>query len=98
MKYLLLLLALVGCDADIDEAWQLDHDRIIAVRATPPRIPSGAESTIDALVGRKGARPAEKPRHPNAAPEVRTPRVGFRDRQKLRKEARAAARASQPRK
>jgi tRNA pseudouridine13 synthase len=46
----------------------------------------------------KGARATEKPRHPNAAPEVRTPRVGFRDRQRLRKEARAAARASQPRK
>lgn len=46
----------------------------------------------------KGARPASPPRHPNAAPEVPTPRVGFRDRQKLRKEARAAARASQPRK
>jgi len=60
LKYLLLLIALVGCDADLDEPWQLDHDRIIAVRATPPRIVSGAESSIDALVGRKGARPAEE--------------------------------------
>ena len=60
MRYLVLLAVLVGCDGDIDEPWQLDHDRIIAVRATPPRIVSGAESAIDTLVGRKGARPTEE--------------------------------------
>ena len=47
---------------DVDEPWQLDHDRIIAVRATPPRILPGEQSTIDLLVGfdrraRRRARP-----------------------------------------
>ncbi|MBA3456117.1 MAG: hypothetical protein H0T42_23665 [Deltaproteobacteria bacterium] len=57
MKYLVLAVLLAGCDASIDPPWQLDHDRIIAVRATPPRIVAGAQSEIDTLVGRKGARP-----------------------------------------
>ncbi len=39
--------------------WQLDHDRIIAVRATPPRIASGEESRLDALLGRVGEPPSE---------------------------------------
>jgi len=60
VKYLVLMIALVGCAADIDEQWQLDHDRIIAVRATPPRIVAGAEAQVDTLVGRKGGRPAEE--------------------------------------
>ncbi len=54
MKYLasIALIALVvGCNSDIDEPWQLEHDRIIAVRATPPRIVSGETSTIDLLLG-----------------------------------------------
>ena len=48
-----------GCTDDVDEAWFLDHDRIIAVRATPPRIASGESSNIDALLGKKGADPEE---------------------------------------
>ncbi len=40
-----------GCGADLDEPWQLAHDRIIAVRATPPRILPGEQSTIDVLLG-----------------------------------------------
>ncbi len=60
MKYVALLAILVGCSGELDEQWELDHDRIIAVRATPPRIVSGAESTIDTLVGRKGGRPVEE--------------------------------------
>ena len=60
MKYLVLIVVLVGCNGDIDEQWQLEHDRIIAVRATPPRIVSGAQSQIDTLVGRNGARPTEE--------------------------------------
>jgi hypothetical protein len=51
MKYALLLLALVACNVDIDEPWELDHDRIIAVRATPPGISPGETSTIDLLAG-----------------------------------------------
>jgi len=50
-----LLLFVAACASDVDPPWQLDHDRIIAVRATPPHIPSGATSTIDLFVGHKGA-------------------------------------------
>ena len=62
MKHLVLalLVALTGCAGDIDEQWQLDHDRIIAVRATPPRIVAGAQAQVDTLVGRKGGRPTEE--------------------------------------
>lgn len=50
-RALLLLLALVACNADVDPPWQLEHDRIIAVRAEPPRILAGEQSRIDLLVG-----------------------------------------------
>ena len=50
-----LLLFVAACTGDVDPPWQLDHDRIIAVRATPPHIPAGATSTIDLFVGHKGA-------------------------------------------
>ena len=46
---------LAGCTGDLDPAWQLDHDRIIAVRATPPSVAAGQTTTIDALLGAKGA-------------------------------------------
>jgi hypothetical protein len=49
-----LLVMLVGC-SDLDPEWQLDHTRIIAVRATPPHIPAGATSQIDLLDATKGA-------------------------------------------
>lgn len=48
--------ALAGCTGDLDPAWQLDHNRIIAVRATPPSIAAGDTTTIDALLGTKGAK------------------------------------------
>lgn len=51
MKWALLVIVLVGCNSDLDEPWQLEHDRIIAVRATPPRILPGEQSTIDLLLG-----------------------------------------------
>jgi hypothetical protein len=50
-KLVLVLLALTACNIDIDEPWQLEHDRIIAVRATPPSISPGETSTIDLLAG-----------------------------------------------
>ena len=53
------MLVAAGCTNDVDPQWQLDHDRVIAVRASPPRIVSGEVSTLDALVGRKGQAPAE---------------------------------------
>ena len=54
MRYLILF-ALAGCLGDIDPEWQLDHTRIVAVRATPPHIPAGATSQLDMLVATKGA-------------------------------------------
>lgn len=46
--------ALGACTGDLDPQWQLDHDRIVAVRATPPGIAPGRKSTLDALLGKKG--------------------------------------------
>ncbi len=63
---ILALLAVGACTGDLDPKWQLDHDRIVAVRATPPGIASGSKSTIDALVAKKG----DKVRV--AAPELAT--------------------------
>lgn len=53
MNRLLIVLALVavGCNVDVDEPWELSHDRIIAVRATPPRILPGEQARIDLLLG-----------------------------------------------
>lgn len=51
----LSLLALAACfDAPAPE-WQLDHDRVIAVRASPPGIAAGGVATLDALVAHAGA-------------------------------------------
>ncbi|HEY4055817.1 MAG TPA: hypothetical protein VGM39_04385 [Kofleriaceae bacterium] len=55
---LVLVAALAACTGDLDEKWFLDHDRIIAVRASSPGIVTGETATIDALVGFKGASPA----------------------------------------
>lgn len=62
MKRIVVLVALLssGCFDDVDRIWELDHDRIIAVRATPPRIQSGEQATLDALIGKKGASPSEE--------------------------------------
>jgi hypothetical protein len=49
MRYLLLLL-LVGCIEPIDQRWELDHDHVVAVRATPPAIMPGERARIDALL------------------------------------------------
>lgn len=50
----LALVAAAGCMGDVDPAWQLDHTRIVAVRADPPAIAPGQTSTIDALLAQKG--------------------------------------------
>lgn len=55
----LIAAALAGCTQDVDPAWQLDHERVITVRATPPRIASGEVAEIDALVGHKGQPPGD---------------------------------------
>jgi hypothetical protein len=51
----LALVILASCSGDIAPPWQLAHERIIAVRATPPHIPAGATSTLDVLVGHVGS-------------------------------------------
>jgi hypothetical protein len=56
---LLTIVVLAGCNQDVDPPWELSHDRIIAVRSTPPRIASGEVAEIDALLGRVGAPPLE---------------------------------------
>jgi hypothetical protein len=55
----LLAVVLAGCGQDVDPPWQLDHDRIIAVRSTPPRIASGEVAELDALLGRVEQPPIE---------------------------------------
>jgi hypothetical protein len=54
LRYVLLLF-LVGCIDQIDARWQLDHDHVVAVRATPPQIRDGEGTDIDALVAHVGA-------------------------------------------
>ncbi len=50
-----LAVLVAACAGDVDPKWQLDHDRIVAVRATPPHIPAGATSQLDMLLALKGA-------------------------------------------
>jgi hypothetical protein len=64
----LLALGAGGCFEDIDPPWQLDHDRIVAVRVTPPGIASGEQATIDALAAFEGAPTAEV--EPEAVQEI----------------------------
>ena len=54
-----MLALLVGCTNDVDPPWQLDHERVIAVRATPPGLVTGETSKLDALLGRSGDIPLE---------------------------------------
>lgn len=51
----LVLSCLVGCIEPIDQRWELDHDHVVAVRATPPSIVPGQWSRIDALIAHAGA-------------------------------------------
>jgi hypothetical protein len=51
---LVVAIAASACAPDIDPPWQLDHDRIVAVRATPPGIAAGQRAKLDALLAEKG--------------------------------------------
>jgi hypothetical protein len=42
--------SLSGCIDPVDPRWTLDHDHVIAARATPPRIRVGEATNMDALV------------------------------------------------
>lgn len=59
MRALLPVVALflVGCIDELDPRWTLDHDHVIAARATPPRVRDGESTTLDALVARAGQAP-----------------------------------------
>jgi len=54
LKSALWLLVLAGCIDPIDARWQLDHDHVVAARATPPRLREGESTALDALVAHKG--------------------------------------------
>jgi hypothetical protein len=58
---LAIALAAAACGGDLDPVWQLDHDRIIAIRTTPPAIVPGETSEIDGFIARKGALTEERP-------------------------------------
>lgn len=57
MRTVLLAVASLaaGCIEEVDARWQLDHDHVLAARATPPRIAPGEMATLDALIARDGA-------------------------------------------
>lgn len=60
-RLVLIAAALAACNSDVDQPWQLDHDRIIAVRADPPSLAVGdPSSTLTMLDGFKGGSPQEK--------------------------------------
>lgn len=44
-----------ACVEDLAEPWQLDHDRVIAVRASSPGLAPGQRAVIDALLAHRGA-------------------------------------------
>jgi hypothetical protein len=52
MKRLLLLLG--ACTPATDPPWQLDHDRILAVRANPPALMPGEVGRLEILVAHAG--------------------------------------------
>jgi hypothetical protein len=54
-----LALATAACVEDLDPPWQLDHDRIVAVRATPPALEPGGRAELDALISLAGAGTSE---------------------------------------
>jgi hypothetical protein len=57
MRRAAVVALLAGCSGDVAPDWQLAHDRVIAVRATPPRIAPGEVARIDALLGHQAQPP-----------------------------------------
>jgi hypothetical protein len=53
VRLFVLCAVLTGCIDPVDQRWELDHDHVVAVRATPPHIASG-RATLDALVAHEG--------------------------------------------
>ena len=50
MKRALILLVACTQSPVAPEAWQLDQDRVVAVRSTPPRLAPGEHALVDALM------------------------------------------------
>ena len=59
MRSTWLLAVLAACGGDLDQPWDLDHDRIVAIRAEPPSILSGETSKLDGLLSGKGTPTSE---------------------------------------
>jgi hypothetical protein len=59
-RLVLLVVVAAACNGDLDPPWQLDHDRIIAVRATPPMVEPGGHATIDGLIAHAGGMTEER--------------------------------------
>ena len=53
---LVVLIALAACE-DTTPQYELENDRVIAVRATPPHVAPGGRATLDALVTAPGRGP-----------------------------------------
>ncbi len=50
----LAVCALAACAPDTVAPWELDYDRIVAVRATPPHLRAGEVAQLDALIASAG--------------------------------------------
>jgi hypothetical protein len=57
----MLLAALTAACDDTDPQWELDNDRIIAVRASSPQLAPGEKATLDVLVTAEGRGPFVMP-------------------------------------
>jgi len=55
MRSALALAALAACIDSPDPRWTLDHDRVVAARATPPGIRAQGTAVLDALIAHAGA-------------------------------------------
>lgn len=51
---LLFAVLATACIDPVDPRWQLDHDHVIAARATPPRLRPLESATLDALIAHAG--------------------------------------------
>jgi hypothetical protein len=72
LKHALPLVALAACSVDsAAPPWRLDHDRIVAVRVTPPHLIPGAVGQIDVLVAHASGPTTVEP--PRAASAVDAP-------------------------
>lgn len=54
MTRAVLVLAVAACHVDLVPPWQLDQDRLVAVRVTPPHVAAGEVALVDALVAHAG--------------------------------------------